>query len=145
VKRTRHKALTTQLHSERGFDWARVARDYFRTASRRLENGFVGRPSACEFVRSKSLSDRAYSRFSDCGYAADNPKAVLFAAVLSTQSPATAVPARLPRSIGMGFTNPAAVLAEGAFHGMTRRGEAASGYAREIFATNRFHLQFGHA
>jgi hypothetical protein len=32
-----------------------------------------------------------------------------------------------PRSIGMGFTSPAAVLAEGAFHGMTRRGEANAG------------------
>src|ERR1700738_4543607 len=48
---------------------------------------------ACEFVRSKPLSDRAYSRFSDCGYAAENPKAGLFVAVLSTRSPATAVPA----------------------------------------------------
>jgi len=28
--------------------------------------------AACEFVRSKSLSNGPYSRFSDCGYAADN-------------------------------------------------------------------------
>jgi hypothetical protein len=28
--------------------------------------------AACEFVRSKPLSDWPYSRFSDCGYAADN-------------------------------------------------------------------------
>jgi hypothetical protein len=39
--------------------------------------------AACEFVRSKPLSDCPYSRFSDCGYAADNPRAVPFAAVLS--------------------------------------------------------------
>jgi hypothetical protein len=39
--------------------------------------------AACEFVRSKPLSDFPYSRFSDCGYAADNPRAVPFAAVLS--------------------------------------------------------------
>jgi hypothetical protein len=29
---------------------------------------------ACEFVRSKPLSDCPFSRFSACGYAADNPK-----------------------------------------------------------------------
>jgi hypothetical protein len=39
--------------------------------------------AACEFVRSKPLLDCLYSRFSDCGYAADNPRAVPFAAVLS--------------------------------------------------------------
>jgi hypothetical protein len=39
--------------------------------------------AACEFVRSKPLSDCPYSGFSACGYAADNPKAVPFAAVLS--------------------------------------------------------------
>ena len=49
--------------------------------------------AACEFVRSKPLSDCPYSRFSDCGYAADNPRAISFAAVLSTRSQATAMPA----------------------------------------------------
>jgi hypothetical protein len=39
--------------------------------------------AACEFVRSKPLSDCPYSGFSACGYAADNPKAVPFAAALS--------------------------------------------------------------
>jgi hypothetical protein len=38
--------------------------------------------AACEFVR-KPLSDCPYFRFSACGYAADNPKAVPFAAALS--------------------------------------------------------------
>jgi hypothetical protein len=43
--------------------------------------------AACEFVRSKPLSDCQYSRFFRlwicCGYAANNPRAVPFAAVLS--------------------------------------------------------------
>ena len=42
-----------------------------------------GTQAACEFVRSKPLSDCPYSDFSTCGYAADKPKAVPFAAVLS--------------------------------------------------------------
>jgi hypothetical protein len=63
--------------------------------------------AACEFVRSKPLSDRAYSRFSGCGYAADNPKAVLFAAVLSTRSQATAVPAPPLASLSAGADRPA--------------------------------------
>jgi len=50
--------------------------------------------AACEFVRSKPLSDCPYSRFSDCGYAADNPMAVPFAAVLPLASPALAEPLR---------------------------------------------------
>jgi hypothetical protein len=48
--------------------------------------------AACEFVRSKPLLDCLYSRFSDCGYAADNPRAVPFAAVLSNPK-SCAVPA----------------------------------------------------
>ena len=97
--------------------------------------------AACEFVRSKSLSDRAYSRFSDCGYAADNPKAVLFCRgpVYPKSSNCRADPPSHGRSGWASQTQPR-VLAKGAFHGMTRRGEAASGYAHEIFATNRFHL-----
>src|SRR5437879_3422267 len=39
VKRTRHKTPLTQRGS-----WARLAGDHFRTASQRLENGFVEPP-----------------------------------------------------------------------------------------------------
>ena len=63
--------------------------------------------AGCEFVRSKPLSDCPYSRLSDCGYAADNPRAVLFATVLSTRSHATAVPAPPLASLCAGADRPA--------------------------------------
>jgi hypothetical protein len=35
--------------------------------------GFFGQRPPCEFVRSKSLSERVIPAFAGCGYAADNP------------------------------------------------------------------------
>ena len=42
VKRIGHKALATQLHTQHGQIRISLAADYFRMASRRLANGFVG-------------------------------------------------------------------------------------------------------
>ena len=88
MKRTRHKALTTQLHTERVFD---RGKGYRVIISGRLRSDWKmvssDAQAACEFVRSKPLLDCLYSRFSDCGYAADNPRAVPFAAVPSNPKP----------------------------------------------------------
>ena len=49
--------------------------------------------AACKFLRSKPRSDCPYSRFSDCGYAADNLRAFRLPRSCLTRNHATAVPA----------------------------------------------------